>query len=78
MPLSTADLTESAGIRSRAYRCLMEIAVLLFLVAAGIGLALVSRGRSRRSWDETDAWDAVKRVGGEASKGKERSRRRRA
>jgi hypothetical protein len=47
----------------------MEIAVLIFLAAALIVTALVYRGRggASRSWDHTDAWDALKRVGKETS-----------
>jgi hypothetical protein len=58
------------GARSTdvVYFLVMEIAVLVVLVIAVIAVALVTRGRFRRSWDDTDAWDAVKRVGEEASK----------
>lgn len=54
----------------------MKIALLVFLVIAVIVSVLVTRARGgfRRSWDDTDAWDALKRVGDKASKENERER----
>ena len=48
--------------------------MLVFLVTAVIVAALVTRARGgfRRSWDDTDAWGALKRVGEEASKDNQR------
>ena len=57
----------------------MEIAVLIFLAAALIVTDLVyhARGGSARSWDHTDAWDALKRVGKEASRDAQTDKSRR-
>ncbi|MGH2746481.1 MAG: hypothetical protein ACRDKB_00970 [Actinomycetota bacterium] len=50
----------------------MQVALLVLLVIVVAVLVIRARGGFRRSWDDTDAWDALKRVGDKASKKNER------
>lgn len=52
----------------------MRVALFLLLVLAVAVIVIRARGGFRRSWDDTDAWDAFKRVGDKASKKNEGER----